>query len=72
MQDTNEARSKIPGLIHVKEETQYNRAHSLKKTVQERAIFKEEDTEFFRNSEDAVAMFSTSTGRGCRVYTISS
>ena len=58
MQDTNEARSKIPGLIHVKEETQYNRAHSLKKTVQERAIFKEEDTEFFRNSEDAVAMFT--------------
>lgn len=58
VEDADKTRGKIFFFIEVVEHAKYNRPDSMKQAGEKRTIFKEKDSEFFRNGENAVAMIA--------------
>lgn len=56
MEDTDESGNKVFGFIHLMKHTQDNTADSIKKTVEERAVIKEEMTELLIDGENAMTV----------------
>lgn len=58
VEDADKTRGKVLFFIEVVEHAKYNRPDSMKQTGEKRTIFKEKDSEFFRNGENAVTMIA--------------
>ena len=57
MQDHDEARREVPGLIHLEKHPGNNTGDSMEKAVQKRTVFKEIMTQIIVNGEDTMSVF---------------